>query len=155
MDQLALFFEQYGLWLTLIALFGVVLLGILKYCKVFEKLDKKIRHVCYLAISVGVSLIGSIIYLACTDGLDIAYVGVLTGAIFGLNQIFYAIYSNTSLDDLLAKLWQLILAKVFKISITSENDDTPAEGEVEDKSEVETTTEDSKETADSENSDAE
>ncbi len=103
MSELLIFFQQNGLWLTLIAIAGVIVLGILKYLKVFSKLDEKMRHVCYLAISVGLSVIGSCIYIACMHQFSTTYMLALSGAIFALNQTFYSIYDNTTLKELLFK----------------------------------------------------
>ena len=58
-------FCNYGVVIMCIALAGIVILGILKYCNVFKKLDEKYRHYAYLCISIALSVIGSIIYLAC------------------------------------------------------------------------------------------
>lgn len=104
MDELLVFFQQYGLWLTVIAVLGIVILGVLKYCKVFSKLEEKVRHILYLVISVGLSIIGSVIYLACVHQLDISYIAILATAIFALNQAAYTIYDTTTLKELVAKL---------------------------------------------------
>lgn len=104
MDEILIFFQTHGLWLTLIAVLGIVILGILKYCGAFKKLKESYRHVCYLAISVGVSLIGSLIYLACVKQFSWEYIITLAGTIFALNQSAYAIYSTTSLKELFIKI---------------------------------------------------
>lgn len=100
MEELLVFFQNYGWQLALIALAGVIILGVLKYCNVFSKLDEKYRHIIYLAISVGVSLIGSIVYLACIHQLTIGGAIAIAGAILALNQVFYSIYANTPLKEL-------------------------------------------------------
>lgn len=112
MEQFVEFFKTYGLWLTLIAVAGVIILGILKYCKVFDKFSEKIRHLLYLVISVGISIVGSIIYLACVHQLDVVYVLTLAGAILAVNQLAYTIYDSTPLRELLKKLWELIKSKL-------------------------------------------
>lgn len=104
MEELLNFFRLYGWQLALIALAGIIILGVLKYCKVFSKFDEKIRHVFYLLISVGISIIGSIIYLACVGSLTVEFAFAVAAAILALNQTFYAIYSTTTLKDLVAKL---------------------------------------------------
>ena len=103
MNEILVFFQQNGLWLTLIALAGVIILGVMKYCKLFKKLDEKARHACYLAISIGLSMIGSCIYIVCKDQFTFTYLITLTGAVFALNQAFYSIYDTTSLKDLLTR----------------------------------------------------
>lgn len=142
MEELLQFFQQHGLWLTVIALVGVIVLGILKYCNVFKKLDEKVRHVLYLVISVGISLIGSAIYLACVGGFDITYFITLAGAIFALDQTFYAIYANLGIKELLGKVWEyvklLIDSKILHKSttqITTAEKTDITQKEVEDKAE--------------------
>ena len=44
MENLINFFTAYGLAITLIALAGIVILGILKYCNLFRKLEERKRH---------------------------------------------------------------------------------------------------------------
>lgn len=100
MEELSAFLQVYGWQLALIALAGVVILGVLKYCNVFGSLEEKYRHIIYLAISVGVSLIGSIIYLACIHQLTVEGAFAIGGAILALNQVFYSIYANTPLKEL-------------------------------------------------------
>ena len=114
MDELLVFFQQHGLWLTIIAVVGIVLLGVLKYCNVFKKLDEKVRHALYLVISVGISIVGSIIYLTCVRQLDIAYIATLATAIFALNQAFYTIYDTTTLKELFNKLLEWVEGLINK-----------------------------------------
>lgn len=104
MDSILTFLSQHGLWLTLIAVVGIIVLGVLKYCNIFSKLDKKYRHICYMGISVGLSLIGSVIYLACIKHFDWNYIFALAAAILALNQTFYALYDTLSLKELMVKL---------------------------------------------------
>ena len=112
MDELLVFLETYGWQLALVAIAGVIILGILKCCKVFDKFEEQLRHFFYLLVSVGISLVGSIIYLACVHQIDAVFVFTLAGAIFALNQAFYTIYDTTSLRDLLKKLWTWIKSLV-------------------------------------------
>ena len=112
MDELLVFLETYGWQLALIAIAGVSILGILKSCKVFDKFEEKLRHFFYLLVSVGISLVGSIIYLACVHQLDVVFVFTIAGSIFALNQAFYTIYDTTSLRDLLKKIWTWIKSLV-------------------------------------------
>lgn len=62
MENLAIFFENYGLAVTLIALVGIAILGILKYCELFKNVDVGKRHYIYLAISIGFSVAATAIY---------------------------------------------------------------------------------------------
>lgn len=129
MEQIVIFFQQHGLWLTLIAVVGIVLLGVLKYCNVFKKFDEKVRHVLYLVISVGISIVGSVIYLACVHQLDIAYIATLAAAIFALNQAFYTIYDTTTLKELFNKLLEWIKELINKKKEPSENTTDAKTGE--------------------------
>lgn len=104
MEELLNFLRLYGWQLALIALAGIIILGVLKYCNVFSKFEEKIRHVFYLLISVGISIIGSIIYLACVGSLTVEFAFAVAAAILALNQTFYTIYSNLSLKELFLKL---------------------------------------------------
>lgn len=104
MNELLVFLQTYGWQLALIALAGIIILGVLKYCNVFKKFDEKTRHILYLVISVGISVIGAVIYLACIHQLTIEFACVVAGAILALNQTFYAIYDTTTLKDLVLKL---------------------------------------------------
>lgn len=108
MDELLVFLQDYGWQLALIALAGIIILGVLKYCNVFKKLDEEARHVLYLVISVGLSVVGSIIYLACIHQLTVGGAFAIAGAILALNQAFYAIYANTPLKELGKKLIEWI-----------------------------------------------
>ena len=114
MEDILVFFQQHGLWLTLIAIAGIILLGVLKYCNVFKKFEEKIRHLLYLVTSVGVSIVGSIIYLACVHQIDIVYIATLTGAIFALNQAFYTLYDTLTLKELFSKFVDWIKGKINK-----------------------------------------
>lgn len=148
MDELLVFFQQYGLWLTIIAVLGIVILGVLKYCKVFSKLEEKVRHILYLVISVGLSIIGSVIYLACVHQLDISYIAVLAIAIFALNQAAYTIYDTTTLKELVAKLLDWIKGLITSGKAQEIIDETTKEETTtEEKEEVKTDvgTEDKKE----------
>jgi hypothetical protein len=44
MNEIIAFFAKYGLILTLIAVVGVIILGIMKYCNLFKKLPEKSRQ---------------------------------------------------------------------------------------------------------------
>lgn len=112
MDELLVFLQNYGWQLALIALAGIIILGVLKYCNVFKKLDEKVRHILYLVISVGLSVVGSIIYLACIHQLTVGGAFAVAGAIFALNQAFYTIYDTTTLKELGKKLVEWIKSLV-------------------------------------------
>ena len=107
-------FCNYGVTIMCIALAGIVILGILKYCNVFKKLDEKYRHYAYLCISIALSVIGAVIYLACVHQLTFSIVCSLATVIFGLNQAAYAIYANTPIKELFIKVLDTIKKLIHK-----------------------------------------
>ena len=119
-QQFIIFVASYGWQLALIALAGIIILGVLKYANVFSKIDKENRKPIYLAISVGFSVIASAIYLAVIKQLEIKYFCAVAAAILALNQTMYSIYENTKLRDLLHKIFGAIDAKIKykKIKVT-------------------------------------
>ena len=114
MEELMMFFVNYGWVLTIIAVLGIVLLGVLKYANVFSKVAQEKRKPIYFAISVGFSLIATIVYLLIIGRFSIEYVVTVTAATYGLNQTMYAIYETTTLRDLVIKIITLIREKLSK-----------------------------------------
>ena len=114
-------FCNYGVVIMCIALAGIVILGILKYCNVFKKLDEKYRHYAYLCISIALSVIGSIIYLVCVHQLTFSIVCSLATVIFGLNQAAYAIYANTPIKELFIKVLDTIKKLIHKSDKIDDN----------------------------------
>ena len=117
-------FCNYGVAIMCIALAGIIVLGILKYCNVFKKLEEKYRHYAYLGISIVLSVVGSVIYLACVHELTFSTVCSLTTVIFGLNQAAYAIYANTPIKELVVKILDEIKKLIHK---SDKVDDTTKE----------------------------
>lgn len=122
-QQFTTFIAVYGWQLALIALAGIIILGILKYANVFSKIDKENRQPIYLAISVGFSVVASAIYLAVIKQFEITYFCAVAAAILALNQTMYSIYENTKLRDLLHKIFVAINTKIKtkKIKDTEDN----------------------------------
>ena len=114
-------FCNYGVAIMCIALAGIVILGILKYCDVFKKLEEKYRHYAYLSISIALSVIGAVIYLACVHQLTFSIVCSLAVLIFGLNQAAYAIYANTPIKELFIKVLDAIKKLVHKSDKIDDN----------------------------------
>ena len=112
MEELNVFLNIYGWQLALIAFIGIVILGILKYTNAFKNIEKESRKIVYFAITVGFSIIATIVYLLIIKQFNVTYLITVTTAVYALNQTFYTIYENTSLRDLLKKLLDLIKAKV-------------------------------------------
>lgn len=103
------FFKANGLALTIIAIVGIVVLGVLKYCNLFKKIDESKRHYIYLGISVGFSIIATIIYLACIHQLTFTYVYTVATAIYALNQTFYAVFKITPINKIASQLLTMLL----------------------------------------------
>ena len=114
-------FCNYGVTIMCIALAGIVILGILKYCDVFKKLEEKYRHYAYLGISIALSVIGAVIYLACAHQLTFSIVCSLATLIFGLNQAAYAIYANTPIKELFVKVLDAIKKLIHKSDKIDDN----------------------------------
>lgn len=108
MEELMLFLNTYGWQLALIALLGIVVLGVLKYTNAFKKIEKEKRKIVYLAVTVGFSVVAAIVYLLIIKQFTIEYVLTICTAIYALNQTFYTIYENTSLRDLMIKLLDFV-----------------------------------------------
>lgn len=123
-QQFTTFIASYGWQLALIALAGIIILGVLKYTNIFSKIEKENRKPIYLAISVGFSVITSAIYLTTIKKFDITYFCAIAAAIFSLNQTMYSIYENTKLRDLLHKIFGAIYTKIKskKIKVTEDKE---------------------------------
>ena len=121
MEELLSFLEQYGIWPSIIALVGIFILGLLKYNNVFINYNEKTRHVLYLLITVSISTIGSVIYLAVVDQLTIAHIMAIASAIFALNQTFYSIYSNLDLKNIFMDIKNFFMALLKKNKNTGDS----------------------------------
>ena len=108
MENLLLFFQKYGVAITLIAIAGIAILGILKYCNLFKKIEEGKRHYIYLAISIGFSVAATIIYLLIIKRFDWTYMLIVASAIYALNQTFYNIFKVTPVNELIGKLLDFI-----------------------------------------------
>ena len=113
-EQIVGFALLNGWQLALMAILGIVLLGVLKYANVFKNIEQKNRKMVYLAISIGFSLTSATIYLLIVKQFDIKFLIGISGTIYALNQAMYSIYENTKLRDLLVKLLEILKAKFKK-----------------------------------------
>ena len=114
MEELIVFLSIYGWQLALIALAGIVILGVLKYLNVFSNVAKEKRKPLYFLISVGFSLLAAVIYLAVIGQFEVDYMVAVATAIYALNQTFYAIYETTTARELLAKVFAILSEKIQK-----------------------------------------
>lgn len=111
-QQLITFMGTYGWQMALIALVGIILLGILKYANAFSKVEKEKRKPIYFSISMGFSLIATIVYLLIIKQFNVSYLITVTGAIYAMNQAMYAVYETTNLRDLVSKIFNLLSEKI-------------------------------------------
>ena len=94
MEQILEFISQYGLPVFVIAFCSILLIGILKLCKVFNKIsNKNIKKLIYYILNVVLSFGGAAIYYAAFK------IGFNSYLIFCLTQVsatttLYAIYEN-------------------------------------------------------------
>lgn len=114
MEGLMTFFANYGVWITVIAIAGIALLGVLKYCNLFKKFEESKRHYIYLGISVGFSVIAAAIYLLIVKAFAWDYLFAIATAMYALNQTFYAIFKVTPVNKLAAMLLDWVVVNVFK-----------------------------------------
>lgn len=136
MEQMVFeFFKQYGWQLTLIALSGIIILGVLKFFNVFKKVPEDKRKYVYAGISSGFSIIAGVVYLAVTHALNWAAFGVAAVAIYTLNQTLYSVYETYGLRTLLQKFGNVFINLVAKKQLkTAKNNLMAAEDIVNDTS---------------------
>lgn len=111
MDAILEFYAHNGLMLTIFAIVGIVILGIMKYTNMFVKLEEEIRHALYVLITVAISVIIAGIYLYCKDEFAFDTLMLFATNVFTLNQTFYNIFKASTLQELLKK----VLRKINKI----------------------------------------
>ena len=119
MENLINFFATYGVAITIIAIAGIVILGVLKYCNLFKKIAENKRHYIYLAISIGFSVLATLVYLLIVRQFEIGYFLTIAAAIYALNQTFYNIFKVTSINKLATKILDFVLSFVKKKIATS------------------------------------
>lgn len=112
MEDLLRFMADYGFIVSAIAIVGVVLLGILKYCNVFGKLAEAKRHYLYLLITVGASILATTIYLLIVGQFDAKYMLAVSLVICALNQTFYNIFKITPVCKLVKKAIDAVVAYI-------------------------------------------
>ena len=104
------YIESYGLPILVIAICIITLLGILKLCKVFNKINNKdVRKCIFLIIDLVLSFGFAALYFTLFDKAFSGYL-VYGGAQFVVTVVLYAIYENWGVR----KLVQIILAIIAK-----------------------------------------
>lgn len=115
MQMIIQFFTQYGWKLALIACSGIFILGVLKFFHVFDKIEKSKRKYVYAAVSTGLSLIASLIYLLCTNSLEWATFGVYAASLYAFNQLIYSMYETFGVRALIRKFGKVLLKVIKKM----------------------------------------
>ena len=128
------FFSAYGWQMTLLAVSGIFILGVLKSFKVFDWINiyltvdgaktineiktKQLKKVVYTVISAGLSVVACCVYLWIVDTrITITLVASLSGTIWSMNIITYTLYENLGARA----VWKSFLnwAKKFILSTTA------------------------------------
>ena len=105
------FFSAYGWQMTVLAVSGIFLLGVLKSIKAFDWIriyafvgdektlqvdkTKQLKKIVYTFVSAGLSVVACCVYLWIIDTrITITLVASLSGTIWSINIITYALYEN-------------------------------------------------------------
>lgn len=108
------FISSYGVPISLLALSGIVILGILKFFRIFDKIKKENRQPFYAATSTVLSVVAIIVYLAITNALTVTGIIIIAPLIYLLNQGAYAFYETYGLRKGLKKFGNLIVDLIAK-----------------------------------------
>ena len=96
-EMVVRFFTTYGWQLGLIALSGILLLGVMKSLGLFNKIESTKRKYVYVAVSVGLSITGCAIYLVIIGNFNWKAFLVMIPLVYSVNQIAYNVYENTGI----------------------------------------------------------
>lgn len=112
MEQILLYIAEYGLAVFLIATAIIVTIGILKVCKVFDKIQNKdVKKIIYYALNVALSFGFVALYYALFQlNWDTYWILCITQ--MGATTTLYNIYENFGLR----KLLQMFLAWFTKVT---------------------------------------
>lgn len=113
MDKIISYVETYGLAILVIALITIFLIGTLKVCKVFSKIQSaKIKKLVYYICDVVLAFGGSAIYFAIFK-INFSEYLVYAGAELGVTTTLYAVYENFGIRELV-KMVVNIIANAIK-----------------------------------------
>lgn len=108
MDKILGYIETYGLAIIVIAVCIIAIIGILKLCKVFDKIkSSEIKKLIYYALDVALAFAGSAIYFA---GFHKDWTGywLYSLAQLGVTTTLYALYENFGLRKFVQWLISII-----------------------------------------------
>lgn len=118
-DMLIRFFENYGWIMTVLATSGIIIVGFLKACGVFNKISESYRKYVYFGVSCVISVVACTIYLCASKQFEWASWGITAACIIGFTLTLYGVYENTGLRDLLKKVIFTPLKNALKKAETS------------------------------------
>ena len=129
------FFSAYGWQMTVLAVSGIFLLGVLKSVKAFDWIriyafvgeektlqvdkTKQLKKVAYTVISAGLSVVACCVYLTIINTeLTATLILTISGTVWSLNTIAYMLYENLGVRA----VWKSFLnwAKNFILSTTAQ-----------------------------------
>ena len=129
------FFSAYGWQMTVLAVSGIFLLGVLKSVKAFDWIKiysvigeektlqvdktKQLKKVAYTVISAGLSVVACCVYLTIINTeLTATLILTISGTVWSLNTIAYMLYENLGARA----VWKAFLnwAKGFILSTTAQ-----------------------------------
>ena len=113
-DMIITFFKDYGWQLGLLALSGMVLLGLLKWIGCFKKLPTKAKKYVYYALSCFFSIVACTIYILLMHTFDWINWLILCGSVVLFTGGVYNAWENTHLRELWKKLVLNNIARFFK-----------------------------------------
>ena len=128
------FFSAYGWQMTVLAVSGIFLLGVLKSVKAFdwikiystvdgaktlnEPKTKQLKKVVYTVISAGLSVAACCVYLTIINTeLTATLILTISGTIWSMNTITYMLYENLGVRA----VWKAFLAKIYDLFILIKN----------------------------------
>ena len=114
MEQIIAFIEQHGLSVFVIATSIILVIGILKLCKVFSKIkNDNVKKCIYYALDVVLSFAGAAIYYGAFK-LDFSNYVVFCTTQIGATTTLYAIYENFGVRKLVQMFLAWIATKIKK-----------------------------------------
>lgn len=114
MDKLLSYIETYGLSILVVAISIIVVIGLLKVCKVFDKIQSKnVKKFIYYALDIVLSFGGSAIYFACFHK-DFAGYAVYCVSELTVVTTLYAVYENCGLRAFVKFLLSLTINALKK-----------------------------------------
>lgn len=111
MEQFLVFIESHGLPAFIIAISTIFILGVLKMCKVFSKIqNKNVRKSIYLVIDIVMAFAGTAIYYAIYHiAFNIEYLWCSLIQV-GSTLSLYAVFENMHIRELVKKLLEWVVS---------------------------------------------